>query len=354
VNFRKDMAATDSGRPLAFVFGMSPWRKLLGAWLPDRRIVQRSRFAFTALEFRSLWAPLLRLSRNAEVYVWGYKHPAFLQDFCEANGIPLIRLEDGFLRSVKLGSTNAPPLSLCFDSPVLYFDATAPSRLEWHLQNHDFAADTALRRRAEKSLHRLLETRLSKYNNATDTAIETIYGPKDRPRILVIGQVDDDMSILKGCDRPFYNNDLIDAAVAENPGAQVIFKPHPDIMHGHRPSRFSRERLAGNVQVLETNVTLADAFRTVDRVYTITSLAGFEALMRGIPVTCLGMPFYAGWGATDDRQSCPRRTARRDVIDIFAAAYILYPRYYDPASLGRIEFEEAVEILHRMRQQATA
>lgn len=345
-----DITAVD--QPLAFVFGLSPWRKLLPAWLPGRRIMQRNRVAFTALEFHAFWAPLLRRSKAAEVYVWGYKHPPFLQQFCEAYGIPLIRLEDGFLRSVKLGSTNAPPLSLCFDNPVLYYDATGRSQLEQMLETHDFSQ--ALRERAERGLERLLATRLSKYNNAVDVAIEEIYGPKDRTRILVVGQVDDDMSILKGCDRPFYNNDLIDAAVAENPGAQIIFKPHPDIMQGHRASRFRRDRLAANVKVLETNITLADAFQTVDRVYTMTSLAGFEALVRGIPVTCLGMPFYAGWGATDDRQPCPRRTARRDVIDIFAAAYILYPRYYDPVSLKRIEFEDAVEILHRMRQQAAS
>lgn len=342
------------GRPLAFVFGLSPWRKFLPAWLPGKRILRRSRTAFTALEFNAVWAPLLRRSKGAEVYVWGYKHPPFLQAFCDANDIPLIRMEDGFLRSVKLGATNAPPLSLCFDSPVLYYDATGRSRMEHLLETYDFADDTALRQRAERGLARLLATRLSKYNNAADAAIEDIYGPKNRSRILVLGQVDDDMSILKGCDRPFYNNDLIDAAVRDNPDAQIIFKPHPDILHGHRPSNFRRDRLAANVQMLETNVTLADAFRTVDRVYTITSLAGFEALMRGIPVTCLGMPFYAGWGATDDRQLCPRRTARRDVIDIFAAAYILYPRYYDPEARQRIEFEDAVELLHRMRLKASA
>ncbi|MDQ0319894.1 capsular polysaccharide export protein [Pararhizobium capsulatum DSM 1112] len=349
-----DITADRSGQPLAFVFGMAPWRTFLPVWLPERRIVQRDRSRFTALEFQTRWAPLLRRSEGAQVYVWGYKHPPFLQQFCEKNHIPLIRVEDGFLRSVNLGSTNVPPLSLCFDSPVLYYDSTGRSQLEHILENHDFARDATLRQRAERGLQRLLATRLSKYNNATDVTIEAVYGPKDRTRVLVLGQVDDDMSILKGCDRPVGNNDLIDAAVSDNPGAQIIFKPHPDIMHGHRPSNFSRERLAANVQVLETNITLADAFQTVDRVYTVTSLAGFEALMRGIPVTCLGMPFYAGWGATDDRQSCPRRTARRDVTDIFAAAYILYSRYYDPQAMRGIEFEDAVETLHQMRLQAAS
>ena len=40
---------------------------------------------------------------------------------------------------------------------------------------------------------------------------------------------------------------------------------------------------------------------------TMTSLAGFEALLRGKPVTTHGQPFYAGWGLTED--ICPVRGA---------------------------------------------
>jgi capsular polysaccharide export protein len=34
----------------------------------------------------------------------------------------------------------------------------------------------------------------------------------------------------------------------------------------------------------------------VNEVWTMTSLLGFEALIRGKSVTCLGLPFYCGWG----------------------------------------------------------
>ena len=36
----------------------------------------------------------------------------------------------------------------------------------------------------------------------------------------------------------------------------------------------------------------------VDEVHTLTSLTGFEALLRGIEVHAYGGPFYAGWGLT--------------------------------------------------------
>ena len=48
-----------------------------------------------------------------------------------------------------------------------------------------------------------------------------------------------------------------------------------------------------------------------DRIETMTSLAGFEALIRDKPVGVHGMPFYAGWGLTDDRHPIVRRTRRR-------------------------------------------
>lgn len=122
----------------------------------------------------------------------------------------------------------------------------------------------------------------------------------------------------------------------ENPQAQVIYKPHPDAVRDI-------------CRVLDEDVALADALDTVDHVYTTTSLSGFEALIRCISVTCLGAPFYAGWGATDDRQPCPRRTARRTPLEIFAAAYILYPRYFDPLNGGAIEFETALKCLSEMK-----
>ena len=121
-----------------------------------------------------------------------------------------------------------------------------------------------------------------------------------------------------------------------------------------RPAHSKPDEVRAVAQVLDQDIALADAFETIDHVYTMTSLAGFEALIRGIKVTCLGMPFYAGWGATDDRQSCTRRTARRTPEEIFAAAYLLYAKYYDPLLRKAITFEEALELLHDMKHAAIA
>ena len=43
---------------------------------------------------------------------------------------------------------------------------------------------------------------------------------------------------------------------------------------------------------------IASLIAMVDEVHVNTSLAGFEALLRGKAVTTHGVPFYAGWGLT--------------------------------------------------------
>lgn len=337
----------------AFVFGLSPWKDFIRSWLPEKKIYCQKR-SISWLEFHAVWAPLITISKNPKLYVWGYKHPAFIERFSRLSRVPLIRIEDGFIRSVALGASKAPPLSLCFDSPVLYYDPSSQSSLERIIETYDFSVDPTLLLRARRGMNRLIDSRLSKYNTSQDVDVRRIYGPKDRKRILVLGQVEDDMSIIKGCSRPMTNNDLVHLAVQENPSAHVIYKPHPEILHGTRLAGSSPEEVRSIAQVLDHDIALADAFETIDHVYTITSLSGFEALIRGIKVTCLGMPFYAGWGLTDDRQSCLRRSARRSVEEVFAAAYLLYPKYFHPHEMKMISFEEALELLHSMKHASAA
>jgi capsular polysaccharide export protein len=67
-----------------------------------------------------------------------------------------------------------------------------------------------------------------------------------------------------------------------------------------------------------------------DELHCLTSLAGFEALLRGKPVTVHGQPFYAGWGLTTDLAPIPRRRRRLDLEELVAGVLIAYPRYIDP------------------------
>ena len=69
-----------------------------------------------------------------------------------------------------------------------------------------------------------------------------------------------------------------------------------------------------------------------DRIETMTSLTGFEALLRDKSVGVHGIPFYAGWGLTDDRHAISRRVRRVDLETLAAAALIRYPLYVHPLS----------------------
>jgi capsular polysaccharide export protein len=333
----------------AFFFGFSRWKTFINDWLPDHSIRRAGRFALQ-ISFPLYWRQQILKASQPQIYVWGLKFPPFIKDFCEAHHIPLFYVEDGFVRSLKLGAQKEPPASLTIDSRAPYFDATRASDLEILLQSYDFESNPELMHRAEKAMFLLLARRLSKYNLAAATSVERLYGPKTQKRVLVVGQVENDASITYGCSIPVDNNMLVRLAALENPDAQIIYKPHPEILHGTRKATSNPDDVAGICQILHEDIALADAFDTIDHVYTITSLAGFEALLRGIKVTTLGCPFYSGWGLTDDRQSCPRRTRRLSVTEVFAGAYLLYARYLNPVTGKKAEFEEVVELLASERR----
>lgn len=77
----------------------------------------------------------------------------------------------------------------------------------------------------------------------------------------------------------------------------------------------------------------------------MTSTTGFEALVRGVPVTTYGIPFYAGWGLTTDRIAIPRRTRRVTLAELVYAALIAYPRYVNPETGEFTTAENVVRLL---------
>jgi len=238
----------------------------------------------------------------------------------------ILRVEDGFLRSRGLGARLVPPLSLVCDDLGIYYDPTRESRLERLI-----AARANLRpgqdARAEALIRALCDAGLSKYN--LGGALPAL--PDTGQRILVPGQVEDDASIRLGAGDPATNLGLLKHARAANPGALILFKPHPDVEAGLRPGAISPDALSGLADHVLTDCDPAALLSHVDAVWTMTSLLGFEALLRGLPVTTTGAPFYAGWGLTRDLGRIPaRRGARPSLHGLAHAALIDYPRYRDP------------------------
>lgn len=317
--------------------------ELCGFW---RRLIDSNRGITTALGF-AFWkqshvAPLLwggtapvRFLRAvdsadtaAPVALWRAKTSAAVIADLEARGVPLIDVEDGFLRSQGLGADCVPPLSIAVDRLGAHFDPAGPSELELLLEQGGF--DDQLLARAAQLRTVILAAGIGKYDRATGV-IERPAGK--RRHILVPGQVEDDRAVKVGGCGLVANLDLLARVRAAQPDAYILYKPHPDVLAGHRRGAISDRACLEYADQIVGDLPIASLISMADEVHVNTSLAGFEALLRGKPVTTHGVPFYAGWGLTTDLGPIPaRRTARRSIDELVAAALLLYPRYFDPTT----------------------
>ncbi|KAA1174672.1 beta-3-deoxy-D-manno-oct-2-ulosonic acid transferase [Marinobacter salinexigens] len=273
--------------------------------------------------------------------IWGRKHPEGLNNQCI-----LLRVEDGFLRSVGLGIQFAAPLSWVVDSKGLYFDATGPSDIEVILNHQDFSAGVL--KRAAQLREAICAGRISKYNTAGKPWVR----PEHPEVILVPGQVESDASIAWGATRIRTNLELVQAVRVANPDAWVVYKPHPDVVAGARIAGSSESEISRYCDQIEAHASLNDMLEQCDEVHVNTSLTGFEALLRHKSVTCYGLPFYAGWGLTTDISPCQRRKRERTLDELVAATLIEYPLYVSRASGEHTTPEDILNELTLWREQS--
>ena len=309
-------------------FGFTPWK-------------QRSLRRFLAgsdLRFR---LPRARPGPRVEaVAVWGRRARPRLLKTATDRGLAVLRVEDGFLRSVGLGADLIDPISWVVDRSGMYYDATGPSDLERLLATGQWT-DTALQR-AGGLRRRLVEEAITKYN-LSGAAWQR---PKRARRVvLVVGQVESDASIRFGAPGLSRNLDLLKAVRTAEPEAFVVYKPHPDVVAGLCSAGEGEPQAEAFCDVVLTDGAMQPLFEQVDAVHVLTSLAGFEALLRGVEVHCWGLPFYAGWGLTTDQLSCDRRGRALPLEALVHAALIEYPRYVSRHSGWFITPEQAIDEL---------
>lgn len=246
-----------------------------------------------------------------------------------------VKVEDGFLRSLGLGAALVPPLSLVTDDTGIYYDAKKPSRLEILIADRSTLRPDQ-QRRAEDLIRIICEKGLTKYNlGGTRPQLP------EGHRILVAGQVEDDASLRAAGGNVTTNAELLRATRVANPEACLIYKPHPDVEAGLRDG--GSEDVAPLADIIVAGADTHYLLTEVNALWTMTSLLGFEALLRGVPVTTFGAPFYAGWQLTDDRGSVPpRRRAEPTLAGLVHATLIDYPRYTDPVTQAPCPVEVAV------------
>jgi capsular polysaccharide export protein len=306
-----------------YAVGFEPWkRKLLRAFLPGTKIRFKRK------------PGSLQAGKNLTIATWGMR-------FEDAQFPPdsrITRYEDGFIRSEGLGVRFAPPVSWIADRRGIYYDATRPSDLEHLLLNGSFPED--LQQRAGNLRETIVRAGLTKYNLGGPAWRK----PAGRRRwILVAGQVESDASLALGGGSVRTNIGLLKTVRAANPGACIVYKPHPDVVSQLRKSGAGEDGAAAYCDAVVTSTPVQQLIEETDEVHVMTSLTGFEALLRGKSVVTYGRPFYAGWGLTKDIDPPARRTRRLNLDELAAGALILYPLYRSPETGRLCAAEEAVE-----------
>lgn len=283
------------------------------------------------------------------VGVWGQSPTAHRGEAVAARrGAGLLRVEDAFLRSLRPGrARREPPLGLLLDRSGLHFDPSRPSDLEQLLATHPLD-DTALLDRARAAIERLRAAHLTKYFAVPDDT-----PPPDPGYVLVIDQTRGDAAVRASvpggpaAEAARFREMLVFAQV-EHPGARVVIKTHPETVSGTRPGYFGPEDLREGVTLWEAPISPWTLMEGAVGVYTVSSQLGFEAIFAGHRPRVFGQPFYAGWGLTEDETPVARRQRRLSRAQLFAAAMILYPRWYDPYHDRQATLEETIDAAEAM------
>lgn len=297
-----------------------------------------------------------KLKEDDKFFIWGKKYDentlknlllVKAKEQNLTNFTPKVSLvEDGFIRSISLGSDLTRPFSLIVDDKGLYIDPNKPSKLEELLQNEIF--DENMLNRAKNIIKILLENRFSKYNGLKHENLK-INAKTGQKIILIPAQVEDDASMILG-GFGLSTLDLLKEVRAKNQDAYIIFKPHPDVLSGNRVGLKDETLILEFCDEIVKDCSIDSAIKIADEIHTITSTSGFDALLRAKKVFTYGMPFYAGWGLTKDKYRCERRTRKLSLEELVAGALIAYPRYINPKTKTLCEIEVCLDIMLNLQK----
>jgi len=322
-------------------FGFTPWKaRQLRAFLP--------RATHQTLRFRRRHA--VPHSQTDLAFTWGMK-PC---NGVDQSNISRVRVEDGLIRSAGLGANLIEAQSWVFDQQGIYYNAEQASGLETLISTLQLT--DAQRGRAKAARNTLIQHNISKYNLG-GTPWAAADGVEQRFKVLVLGQVDQDASIRHGVPPDAAvqtSSQLLTEVRQQFPQAWVIYKPHPDLVAGLRGSAKLPKQITHHCDEVVLDACLATLFEQVDRVCVLTSLGGFEALVRGLPVHTWGLPFYAGWGLTQDALSNhlwirERRRHQVDLETLIYASLIAYPTYRSPNGNGICSVEDTMRSIQKLR-----
>ncbi|MCR9214308.1 MAG: capsular polysaccharide biosynthesis protein [Proteobacteria bacterium] len=312
---------------ILYCYGFSNWKKP----------ILRKFFLGSDIHFIK---KIAQVPPDATLTIWGNKSLGEIPA-----SINVVRVEDGFLRSVGLGANYTYPLSWILDDKGIYYDCSRRSGLETLLSNTIF--DEQLISRANILRKQIVAKNITKYNLKGKCWKRPV---NEHEVILVPGQVEGDSSIKYGAGSISTNFDLLRKVRESSPRAYIIYKPHPDVLAGLRSGKTAEHEFGTFCNEIVTDCETSQLLSQVDTVHTITSLLGFEALLRNVPVKCYGQPFYAGWGLTTDVMPIDRRVRKLELDELVAGTLILYPTYISRSKNCFISPQQAIEELNTWRK----
>lgn len=290
---------------------------------------------------------LLSQRKNQQMF-WDCLRQGFLYDrpifFCE---VALFgAFASYFDESATLNERRA--FGFLVDDMGYYFDSRQPSRLEEKLNSSNWQLDEEQLKRSRRLIERVCGERITKYNKYT--MFNDHHFDMGDNSVVVLDQKRGDASIEFAGANDITFERMLEAAVKENPGRTVYFKRHPDSIKQKMNSY--RNRNIKEIQVLPDWVSIDTIWDKCEAIYTVSSQVGFEALLRGKKVVTFGVPFYAGWGLSDDRVPISRREKNRSIEELFYITCIEHSVYIDPVSGSYIDLEDAIDLILQMRISA--
>lgn len=208
----------------------------------------------------------LASTRLRAVAVWGERPSAQCPiKLARQAGIPILRLEDGFTRSLGLGVNGVPPLAMVMDDLGIYYDARTPSRLEKLIQAA--AVNPYQENEAQRAIAMMVNHDLSKYNHAPPFSARV----SGKEVVLVIDQTFGDISVALGGANEQQFSAMLASACREHPRAEIWVKTHPDVLSGKKRGYFNALPINARIKLFTEDVSPQSLLRHVTTVYTVTS-----------------------------------------------------------------------------------
>jgi capsular polysaccharide export protein len=270
-----------------------------------------------------------------------------------SKNVPILFIEEGFIESIVpynktlVDEKFRKDHAIVIDQNGLYINARFESRLEKMINSLMINENEILR--AKNVIRKIVENKISKYNHQPIIACNI--GEAGRKKVLVIDQVWGDQSIIYGMANENTFEEMLNAAIKDNPNADIIVKTHPVTNDTLRKGHYTELISSNNIYKISYDINPFCLLEYVDKVYVCTSQMGFEALLCGKEVHVFGMPFYAGWGITIDHQVCRRRNRKRTLEEVFYMAYILYTKYVSYKTNTVCEIEEVIDDILELREE---